>query len=64
MDLIENNILFLGTLDILSIALNRGIFDETRCNNFIIIARTKNNARFPKSVNKITDYNPPDLSFI
>lgn len=59
-----NNILFLGTLDILSIAHAKGIFDIPRCNNFIITAKAVNNARFPAGVNTITDYKSPDLSFI
>lgn len=60
----SNNILYLGTLDILAIALNKGIFDEERCNNFIATARSKNNARFPPEVKGIKDYKVPDLSFI
>lgn len=59
-----NNILYLGTLDILIIALNNGIFDAERCTRFIATARSKNNARFPHGVNKITDYKAKDLSFI
>jgi len=59
-----NNILYLGTLDILTIALNRGIFDEERCNQFIQAARNKNNAKFPIEVKNITDYNATDVSFI
>ena len=60
----SNNIQYLGTLDILTIALNKGIFDINRCNNFIITAKSVNNARFPSGVNKITDYHAPDLSFV
>lgn len=59
-----NNILYLGTLDILVIALNKDIFDEARCNLFIATAKAKNNARFPAGVVKITDYRAPDLTFI
>jgi len=59
-----NNILYLGTLDILTIALNKGIFDEERCNLFIQTARSKNNAKFPVHVKKITDYKAIDVSFI
>ena len=59
-----NNILFLGTLDILAIALQKGIFDPTRCNSFIATARAVNNARFPSIVKTINDYKVPDLSFI
>ncbi len=49
---------------ILVIALNKGIFDEARCNHFIATAKAKNNARFPVGVVKITDYRAPDLTFI
>lgn len=59
-----NNILFLGTLDILAIALQKGIFDSARCNTFITTAIAVNNARFPSSVRTINDYKVPDLSFI
>jgi hypothetical protein len=59
-----NNILFLGTLDILAIALQKGIFDPARCNSFIATARAVNNARFPSYVKTIADYLVPDLSFI
>jgi len=59
-----NNILYLGTLDILTVALNKGIFDKERCNLFIESARNKNNAKFPISVKKITDYKAIDVSFI
>lgn len=59
-----NNILYLGTLDILTIALNKGIFDEGRCNLFIQTARNKNNAKFPVHVKQITDYKAIDISFI
>ncbi len=60
----KNNILYLGTLDILSIALIKSIFDIERCNLFIETARTKNNAKFPNYVIKITDYKSSDISFI
>jgi predicted nucleic acid-binding protein len=59
-----NNILYLGTLDILTIALKKGVFDTARCNNFISTARRVNNARFPSGVRTIDDYVAPDLSFI
>ena len=59
-----NDILFLGTLDLLIIALSKEIFDENRCNDFISTAKSKNNARFPLYVTKISDYHPSDLSFI
>lgn len=59
-----NNIPFLGTLDILTVALQKGIFDSARCNSFITTARVVNNARFPLGVKTINDYKAPDLSFI
>ena len=59
-----NNIFFIGTLDILSIALKKGIFDIKRCNNFITTAKAVNKARFPIGVTTISDYKVPDLSFI
>ncbi|HBE42278.1 MAG TPA: hypothetical protein DDW27_13925 [Bacteroidales bacterium] len=59
-----NNILYLGTLDILNIALQKGVFDEARCNIFISTAIKVNNARFPLGVKTIHDYMAPDLSFI
>lgn len=60
----ENSIYYLGTLDILTIALNKGIFDIERCNLFIETARSKNNAKFPTYVKEITEYKAQDLSFI
>jgi len=59
-----NKILWLGTLDILSIALMKGILNEKECNDFIATARKVNNAKFPSSVHQISDYKAPDLSFI
>lgn len=59
-----NDILYLGTLDILTISLQKGVFDNSRCNSFITTAKLVNNARFPFGVEKITDYHAPDLSFI
>jgi hypothetical protein len=59
-----NNIFFLGTLDILAIALQKGVFDPARSNSFISTARALNNAKFPSYVKVITDYIVPDLSFI
>jgi len=55
-------ILYLGTLDILTVALMKGIFDEKRCDSFIVTAKEKNNARFPNG--SISDYKACDLSFI
>lgn len=60
----KNDIPYLGTLDILTLALARGVFDTERCNNFIKTAIAVNNARFPNGVSKIGDYSAPDLSFI
>ncbi len=60
----NNGIHYLGTLDILLIAFRRGVFDEDRCNRFINTARKVNHARFPFSVEKITDYHARDLSFM
>lgn len=59
-----NGILFLGTLDILTIASNKGVFDVLRCNLFIKTAKLINNARFPSGVDTITDYKSSDLSFV
>ncbi len=59
-----NSIDFLGTLDILILALEKGIFDEQRCNHFIINARNINHARFPLYVNNIGDYIPGNLNFM
>ena len=59
-----NHSLYLGTLDILLIALRRNIFDKERCNRFIETARSKNNAKFPSEVKVIGDYMPSDISFI
>lgn len=60
----QNNIYFIGTLDILWLALTKGIFDEKRCNDFIQTAKTINKARFPIGVHTISNYIVPDLSFI
>lgn len=59
-----NKILYLGTLDILAIALQKQIFNVERCDNFIAITRKKNSARYPNQVNSILDYRPKDLSFM
>jgi hypothetical protein len=59
-----NNIQYLGTLDILAIALQRQIFDIARCDNFIATTRKINKARYPVHVNSILDYQPNDVSFI
>ena len=61
---IANEILYLGTLDILLIAVNKGIYDEARCDTFIQVAVTNNKARFPKGVTQMRYYVSKDLSFI
>jgi predicted nucleic acid-binding protein len=60
----EHNILYLGTLDILSVAATKGIYDEQKCDNFIQSALTYNKACFPKGVTAMRFYTPKDLSFI
>lgn len=60
----EHNILYLGTLDILSIAVTKGIYDEQTCDNFIQSALMYNKACFPKGVTAMRFYSPKDLSFI
>lgn len=58
------NILYLGTLDILSIAATKGIYDEKKCDNFIQSALLYNKACFPKGITAMRFYTPKDLSFI
>lgn len=58
------NVLFLGTLDILSVAFEKGIFDEQKCDRFIQAALTFNKASFPKGVTALRFYIPGDTSFI
>ncbi len=60
----EHNILYLGTLDILSIAAAKGIYDEPKCDRFIQSVLTYNRACFPKGVTAMRFYTPKDLSFI
>jgi len=60
----DNNILYLGTLDILSVAATKGIYDELKCDNFIQSALMYNKACFPKGVTAMRFYTPKDLSFI
>jgi hypothetical protein len=57
-------VLYLGTLDILTIACNKGIYDEQQCDSFIQTSLTHNRARFPKGVTAMRYYTPGDLSFI
>mgnify|MGYP003370732337 FL=1 len=56
---IENGIEYIGTLDILTIAMNKGIVTSKECNQFIMDAKAKNKARFP--VEDITDYEAPEF---
>ena len=60
----ENNILFLGTLDILSIAVTKDLYDENKCDAFIQTALLYNKANFPKGVTAMKFYTPKDLSFL
>jgi len=59
-----NNILYLGTLDILSIAAQKGFYLESRCDAFIQNALKYNKASFPKEVTAMRFYVPKDLSFL
>ncbi|MDP4277515.1 MAG: hypothetical protein Q8914_07765 [Bacteroidota bacterium] len=59
-----NEILYLGTLDILTIAVNKEIYDEATCDSFIQNAINNNKARFPKGVTQMKFYVAKDLSFI
>jgi predicted nucleic acid-binding protein len=59
-----NKILYLGTLDILAIALKKNVFDVARCDKFISTTRKINKARYPSTVKSIVDYTPSDISFI
>jgi len=59
-----NNILYLGTLDILSIAVTKEIYDENQCDTFIQSALRYNKANFPKGVTAMRFYTPKDLSFL
>ena len=57
----ENHIEYIGTFDLLKIALMKGIWKETDCNAFISEAKRINHAFFP--CNDIADYVPTrDLS--
>lgn len=61
---VDNSIDFLGTLDLLLLAIEKGIFDKTRCDEFIAKAKSINNARFPVGVNQISDYIPRNIDFM
>lgn len=43
----ENHIEYIGVMDILLIAINKGYWNVEQCNRFIIDAKTINDARFP-----------------
>lgn len=60
----RNKIYYLGTLDILSVAVNKGIYDEKKCDDFIQNALKYNKARFPNGVTQMRYYVPKDLSFL
>jgi len=60
----EFKIHYLGTLDILSIAVQKEFYDEEKCDDFINAAITYNKAKFPKGITKMQFYIPRDLSFI
>lgn len=61
---IDNDIKYIGTLDILTIAVRKGVFSEEYCLTFLDSIKTRNRARLPFGVVAITDYKAPDLSFI
>ena len=52
----EHIIEYIGVMDILTIAMRKGIFDETECNKFIHDATVINEAKFP--VSEIGTYKP------
>jgi hypothetical protein len=58
------SILYLGTLDILSVAATKSIYSEQQCDNFIQTALTYNKASFPTGVTAMRYYTPKDLSFL
>ena len=58
------DIFYLGTLDILSIAVQKEIYDERKCDSFIQEAIAYNKARFPNGVTAMRYYVPKDLSFV
>lgn len=61
----ERNLIdYLGTLDLLAIALKKEILTPDDCNSFITEAKIKNRARFPLGVIKITDYNCSKLGLL
>lgn len=60
----SNGIYYLGTLDILCVAVGKGLYDEDKCDLFMKNAREINKARFPKEITKFCYYIKPDLSFL
>lgn len=60
----DNFIDYLGTLDLLVLALKKGVFDECRCDAFIANAKRINHARFPAGVNRIADYESRNIDFM
>ena len=60
----EHHILYLGTLDILSVAVKKGLYDEKKCDQFITTALSYNKASFPKGITAMRYYTPKDLSFL
>jgi hypothetical protein len=60
----KNNIPYLGTLDILSIAVAKDLYDEKKCDDFIQTALHFNKAKFPKGITAMRFYSPKDLSFL
>jgi hypothetical protein len=60
----EHGILYIGTLDILSFAAIKEIYDESKCDSFIQNALQYNKACFPKGVTAMRYYTPKDLSFL
>jgi hypothetical protein len=61
---IEHKILYLGTLDILSVAVTKGIYNEKQCDDFITTAIKYNKAKFPPGVTAMKYYTPKDFSFL
>ena len=60
----QNKIYYLGTLDILSVAVTKEIYDEEKCDIFIQTALKYNKAYFPKGVTSMRYYITRDLSFL
>ena len=52
----EHDIEYIGVMDILLIAMRKGVFDESECNKFIHDAIVINKAKFP--VSEIGTYKP------